>query len=112
MKIAWPSERIDWETPEIQIDTPYMGAINSARKGIYDLSTGNVDFLSTILPTFVLLTSDSFSDYETAKQAIEKSLEYNSDSVLANYMAGILYGKMNDFAQAESHFEKAYKKDL
>ena len=91
MNIVWPSQKVSWTVFAVGDDNPYVGAINSVKKGILDLSTGNVDFLSTILPTFVLLTSDSFSDYETAKQAIEKSLEYNSDSVLANYMAGILY---------------------
>ena len=109
MNIVWPSQKVSWTVFAVGDANPYVGAINSVKKGILDLSTGNVDFLSTILPTFVLLTSDSFSDYEAVRQAIEKSLEYNSDSVLANYMAGILYKKMNDFGQAEIHLEKAYK---
>ena len=109
MNIVWPSQKVSWTVFAVGDDNPYVGAINSAKKGILDLSTGNVDFLTTILPAFVLLTSDSFTDYEAAKIAIEKSLEYNATSVLANYMAGILYAKMNDFLQAEIHLEKAYK---
>lgn len=110
MKIAWPSERIDWETPEIQIDTPYMGAINSARKGIYDLSTGNVDFLTTVLPSLVVLVVDDVKPFfSMSEAALKKGISMYPDSVLANYLLGQLYKKNGDIEKAFECFSKIVK---
>ena len=107
MKIVWPSERVDWETPAIQIDTSYMGAINSAKKGIYDLSTGNVDFLTTILPSLVVLVVDDVEPFFVTSQAsLKKGLVMRPNSVLANYLLGQLYKKAGKYEEAYDCFFK------
>ena len=60
MKLVWPSEKINWDIPEVTEDNPYTGAISSARQGVFDSSTGNVDFLAAselaffkVLPRYV-----------------------------------------------------------
>ena len=71
MRIVWPTEKITWEIPEIIQDNAYVGAINSAEKGVYDSSTGSMDFLTLVLPSLVLLTNNSRNDYyEDAKKAL------------------------------------------
>ena len=111
MKIAWQSERITWNVYPVAEENPYTGAINSARNGVYDSSTGNVDFLTILLPSLVLLTNKNISadDALQSRLAILKALSLNEDSVLANYLAGVLFEYQKDYIKAEPYFEKAFK---
>ncbi len=110
MKTVWPSEKITWDSFSVDENNPYIGAIHSEQNGIFDTSTGNEDFLSTILPSFVILRSSfSSSDYDLCKNAVEKSLEMNNSSVLGNYLMGFVYEKNNDFQNALIFYKKAYE---
>lgn len=101
MKIVWPSENIPYEQPECTKNNPYYGAIHSVERGIFDTSTGNTDYLSTILPTLVLLTSGVKAEYiPDVQNALDTVLSVNKRSVLANY----LYGK---FLMFQGHAEKS-----
>ena len=94
MNMVWPQERVEWESPEVSAGTSYLGAINSARDGIYDTSTGNVDFLSTALPSLVIVkVQDVSSFFELSEASLKKCLEMSPDSVLINYLLGLLYKK-------------------
>ncbi|MCR5494717.1 MAG: hypothetical protein K6F15_03690 [Treponema sp.] len=109
MQMVWVSERLDWETPELTVETSYLGAIKSAKNGIYDTSTGNVDFLSVILPSLVVITVDNVAPfYEASKSALETCLRQNNDSVLANYLMGFLLKKAGRIEESISFFAKAY----
>lgn len=110
MKLAWQSERVTWDVFEVREENPYTGAINSAKNGIYDSSTGNVDFLTMVLPSLVFLTTNSIpEDYVVqAQKSLLDALFTSEDSVLANYLIGILYEKKHDFAKAEQYLNKAY----
>ncbi|MCR5606874.1 MAG: hypothetical protein K6F69_08680, partial [Treponema sp.] len=108
MNIVWPSERVSWEIPEVSNTNPYIGAIESARNGIYDTSTGNKDFLSTLLPSLVLLTSSSRDDYyDLSYNALSLALNMRRDSVLANYLMGILLCKMQRFDESIKYLKNA-----
>lgn len=110
MEIVWSSEKITWETYEVTEDNPYTGAIKSAKNGIFDSSTGNVDFLSTLLPSLVLFTPNINQNfYPQCEEAILSALEKKTDSVLANYIAGVYYSKTADYQKAENYLKKAYK---
>ena len=92
MQMVYPSEHVDWETPSFTDVTPYMGAIQSAQKGIYDMSTGNVDFLTIVLPSLVITTVDDVSPFFTnSENALRQGLSMRGDSVLAQYLLGLLY---------------------
>lgn len=109
MNIVWPKEAFSFETPAVTEVTPYLGAIESARQGVYDTSTGNVDFLTLVLPSLVLLTSQTRSDYYAeSDEALTKALEKRADSVLALYLHGKLYARMNRWLDAVSCFERVY----
>ncbi|MGI5091084.1 tetratricopeptide repeat protein [Treponema socranskii] len=113
MKTVWLSERADWETPSVSEATPYLGAIESAKNGIYDLSTGNVDFFTLVLPSLVVVKADDVSSYAAvAEQALTAALTLRPDSALAHYLIGVLYVKTMRSEKALDHFSNAAKSAL
>ena len=109
MTMLWPSQKITWNVYETTEDTPYTAALNSVKKGIYDTSTGNKDFLSTFLPTLVYLTPNITANVQVqCGQGLEASLKMNPDSVAANYLAGLYYEKNGRYEMAEPCLKKAY----
>ncbi len=108
MQIAWPNERVDWETAEVSGDNSYLGAINSAKNGIYDRSTGNVDFLTVVLPSLVVLkTSDVSSFFIDSEAALKNGLSMCPDSVLSMYLLGLLYNKNGQYEKAAEQLKRA-----
>lgn len=113
MEIVWPSHPITWQQFEYSEITPYTEALVSVEKGLFDTSTGNTDYLSTILPALVVVKkSVTPNDIELCKNVMEQALKkypYNENSVLANYILGVAYEKSNDFVNAQKQYEKVYK---
>ena len=109
MTILWPSQKITWNVYETSEDTPYTAALNSVKKGIYDTSTANKDFLSTFLPTLVYLTPNITANVQAqCGQGLLDSLKMNPQSVAANYLAGLFYEKNGKYEEAQPCLEKAY----
>ena len=103
LKIVWPSQGqgAQIEPPEVPQRNAYTGAIDSAKNGIYDTSTGNKDFLTTVLPSLVLCGSISNSVYyDEAEKSLLAALDLRPKSVLANYLLGLLYTKTEKPAAA------------
>lgn len=112
MEFAWKGERVNWDVPPIENDTPYAGAIHSARQGVFDTSTGNVDFLATLLPSLVVASSVSVDEFFTeAEQTLLACLNARPRSVIARYLLGILYQKHGDYKTALTHIEAAENND-
>ena len=111
MQMVWTNERVDWESPDVSMGNSYLGAINSARNGIYDTSTGNVDFLTIVLPSLVVTkVSDVTPFFDDSEAALKKGLSLCPDSVLASYLLGILYKKNSMYEVAVGQFRNAAKK--
>lgn len=109
MKIVWPSEKITWESFSYTDQTPYTEAIQSVKRGIFDSSTGNTDFLLTMLPAMVVLTpSISASDLNLCEQALILSEEKNPNSILVNYLMGVTQEKLGKTDKAQEYLQKAY----
>lgn len=109
MKLVWPSEKITWDIPSVSHDNPYVGAMDSVRQGVFDYSTGNVDFLTTLLPAVVIVNNSSDSAiYDSCEKALKSALEIQPSSVLANYLAAVLYEKKRDYSKAEKYLAEAY----
>ena len=109
MKIVWPSEKINFDQPEIPSENSYMGAIESAQQGIFDFSTGNVDFLATILPTLVLLSPTvNESVFDSCQSALSQALALNPTSILANYLMALLCEKQGNYPESENYLKIAY----
>lgn len=108
MRMVYPAEIVDWETPAFTDSTPYMGAVQSAQKGIYDTSTGNVDFLTVVLPSLVVTVSDDVSGFfELSESALLQGISMRADSTLAQYLLGLLYQKNNMKEKALACFSTA-----
>ena len=109
-KTLWPSQKVTWAVYDVSSDTPYIGALNSVKKGIYDTSTGNTDFLTVFLPSLVLLTPNITANVQQqCIQGILAALNMNASSVAANYLAGVYYGKTGEYKKAEPYLAKAYE---
>ncbi|MCQ2572538.1 MAG: hypothetical protein MJ182_01455 [Treponema sp.] len=110
MDIVWPSEHFSFEVPPVDFQTPYTGAINFVKRGFFDSSTGNVDFLSSVLPALVLVSDETLSDsvLEQCNQALVKASEFSENSVLLDYLWGCFYQHKSDFLKAKGYFEKLY----
>ncbi|MBQ7158471.1 MAG: hypothetical protein IJS09_03460, partial [Treponema sp.] len=91
LQIVWGLESTQTTPPEVSDANPYLGAIATARQGVYDSSTGKTDFLTTVLPSLVLVTSEIRNDYyEQSLADLQAALQERKDSVLANYLLGVL----------------------
>jgi len=112
LTIVWPSEHIKMEVPVVKESNPYTEAIESAKKGIYDTSTGNNDFFTLLLPSLVLLTTDSKTDfYAQSEAALTKALNIQKTSLLANYLMGLLYLRQEKADKAVEYFNIALAND-
>lgn len=110
MQIVWPSQKITWDIPDISKENVYLGAIASAENGIFDTSTGKSDFLSVLIPAFVVLSpSAAAADYPLSEEACISALKLNPDSVIANYLLGIVYKKQDKNELAEAALKKAFE---
>lgn len=108
MNLVWPSENGSYIAPEIRVPDQYSGAVDSARRGIYDLSTDSSDFLSLVLPSIALVTSSNVSEYYgRAEESLQKALSLRSDSVIANYLMGVLCEKTGRNSEALRYFTHA-----
>jgi len=109
MKTAWPSEKQTWDSFTVENNNLYIGAIESEQNGIFDTSTGNTDFFLTIIPAFVLFRSSyNSTQFDVCKNAVTTALAMSPDSVLANYMMGLLLEKNSQYSEAKKYYETAY----
>lgn len=109
MEIAWDGERITWDAPKVSSANPYTGAIDSVKSGVYDTSTGKKDFLSTVLPSLLVVSGTALHEdyYELAYSDLKKAIELRPKSVLANYLMGRLLEKMGRYSEAISFLKTA-----
>lgn len=110
MKFCWPSEKITWDGISSNQETPYLEAIKSAKNGVFDSSTGNKDFLLTVLPALVILTP-SFSDYAVCEESLNSAIKINPDSTLAWYLLGVLKEKQKNYVEAQDCYQKIFDKN-
>ncbi|MBO7122694.1 MAG: tetratricopeptide repeat protein [Treponema sp.] len=103
LRIVWPSQTQgqNFDLPAVPERNIYTGAIESAKNGIYDTSTGNGDFLANALPSLVLKSPVTNRDYyPEAESHLKAALSFAPKSVLANYLLALLYSKSNRNAEA------------
>ncbi|MCR5219348.1 tetratricopeptide repeat protein [Treponema sp.] len=110
MQIVWPSENITWEIPAYSDQNTYIGTIETAKRGIYDSGHNSGDFFSNVLPSLVLVTSETRNDYyQQSRQALNAALEQDSNSILVRYLLGILELRENNPKAAIEYLTQARK---
>ncbi|MCQ2577889.1 MAG: tetratricopeptide repeat protein [Treponema sp.] len=107
LSIAYPSETQTWEYESFQVQSPYTGALDSVDKGIFDSSTGNADFLGTLLPAF-LIFRDNISDAQLAscQQAVDNAAAFNNSSFILSFIASKIAYKKGEWEKAEQKLPK------
>lgn len=94
LKIVYPMDKYSADTIDAPTNNPYIGTFQSIQNGIFDTSTGNTDFLSTVLPAVVLLKkSDVTQIYDDCQKALDAAIKLKPNSVLAHYLLAMLYKK-------------------
>ena len=112
MSIVYPTEKISWPIPPVDFENDYTAALTSAKKGVYDFSTGDSDFLELTLPSLVLLTAPSLKNYYLESEtSLKSALKLYPDSFLANYLLALLFYRQNRDVEAMQYFAKAYAID-
>ncbi|MCR5612364.1 tetratricopeptide repeat protein [Treponema sp.] len=108
MSMVWSSEReLDSVPPSVPRNN-YLAIIESAKNGIYEEDAGANDFFEIVLPSLVLTTNTTrIGYYDLAEKALAEGLKKRPDSVLCNYLTGLLYKKRGNFEKAVSFFDKA-----
>ncbi len=109
MKLVWPSEKITWDIPVVTEDNPYTGALSSVKQGVFDSSTGNVDFLATLLPALVIVnTTSDLSIIDSCEKALGNALELQPGSALANYLMAMVCERKKSYETAERYISASY----
>ncbi len=112
MNILYPLEQIDWEIPALSDAVAYIGAVRSARMGVYDYNTGNTDYLSLVLPSLIMVLSPAGGDYYTdARISLEKALSLNKESILAPYFLALLDERQKNTDAALAAYKKIWDID-
>lgn len=113
MKILYPLESVNWPMPAVSESDPWIGAVRSARLGVYDYNTGNADFLSLVLPSLVLVTgsvsAQTFS--ADAEASLLKAQGMNPRSVLSLRLLAVLASSQGKQSVADGFNKKAWELD-
>ena len=118
MKQLWPSQKITWQSYDVEEENAYSGAISSSKNGIYDFNTGNTDFFTILLPSLVLLNPNAAINqadvlsgyYEASRKALQQAAELNPSSVLPMYLLGVLYERQKMNGEASVCYRQVYEK--
>jgi len=112
MKILYPLETVSWSEPSVPETNAYIGALRSARKGVYDYSAGSADFLSLVLPSLVLSTITTAGDYyKDAEDSLSKAYGINPDSVLVLHLLALLAERQGNLSVAGGYYKQAWLLD-
>lgn len=110
-QFAWPSQKISFEVPSYSEQNPYMGALNLAKEGFFDSSTGNTDFLSTLLPAMVLLYKGDLSEsvIDQCEKAVNDAFSFRETSVLGLYLKARLLERKGEYEPEEEILSLLYQ---
>ena len=112
MRLLYPLESIDWNSPNYQQADPYLDALAQIEKGIYPQNLGTNTFWDAVIPTMILIKELGTQDYSAVLENrlfIAKNL--NVVSVLPPYLLGLLYEQQGKLADAEHYYRAAWQQD-
>ncbi len=111
-KLCWSQSQISWDTPEnLKNSNYYTNVLFSVQNGIYDKPSYD-DYLALLLPCLSLFTSPKDSaNLASMENSLKKALTIKENSVVANYLMGILQSRLKKSGEAAFYFEKALAAD-
>lgn len=111
MNLVWKSSPPLDILPKKIPASKYLGIFNSVKSGVFEKRSSYDDFFYTVLPCIVLLSDnvnpDFFSDIEFA---LYSGLRLQPNSVLCNYLLGVLYEKQEMYEKAIHYLDAATEK--
>ncbi len=109
MNYAWKTETVSWSVPQSE-ETDYTAIVDSVRRGLYDTNGGSGDFFRQVLPSLILCSSSPQTNYyDDAMFMLNLAVKDNPDSVIANYLLGLLYRRTGDVDNSFLYIKKAYE---
>lgn len=112
MRLLYPLEPIDWNTPNYQQADPYLDALTRIEKGSYPQNLGMNTFFDVVIPAIILIKGVGAREYASI---LEKRLliarNLNPSSVLPPYLLGLLYEQLGKLSDAENYYQTAWEQD-
>ena len=112
MRLLYPLEPIDWNTPNYQQADPYLDALTQIEKGSYPQNLGMNTFFDAVIPAMILIKGIGLQEYASV---LEKRLliarNLNPSSVLPSYLLGLLYEQLGKLSDAENYYQTAWGQD-
>lgn len=112
MRLLYPLESIDWNTPNYQQADPYLDALDQIEKSNYPQNLGTNTFFDAVIPAMILIKGVGGEEYATV---LEKRLfiarGLNPSSVLPPYLLGLLYEQLGRLSDAENYYQMAWAQD-
>lgn len=112
MSQVWPKQQSLVNVPALNsisnTGANYIAILDSAKSGYFEERNGEKDFFLTVLPTLAVLSSNPNQEYyDKAEKALLEGIKIKPDSVLCNYLLGVLYKKQKNYDKALAAFDKA-----
>ncbi len=112
MEYAWPSANSNRDIPTDLPINVYTSTLSSLNRGIFENQFESGDYFTLTLPSLVVFTQNpQTSYYAEAVEALEESLTYSNQSIVALYTLGVLYSKLLDYENAQFYLNEALVND-
>ena len=112
MRLLYPLEPIDWNSPNYQQADPYLDALAQIENGVYPQNLGTNTFFDAVIPAMILVKGVGGQEYAAA---LEKRLviarKLNSASVRPPYLLGLLSEQLGKLSDAENFYQMAWEQD-
>jgi len=112
MRLLYPLELVDWNTPNYQQADPYLDALAQIEKGVYPQNLGVKTFFDAIIPAMILIKGIGAQEYTASLEnrlVIARNL--NPSSVLPLYLLGLLYEQLGKLSDAVDYYQTAWEQD-
>ncbi len=112
MSLVWKSEKQLQDVPPVT-EEKYLGIISSAKIGVFEKNSESNDFFQIVLPCLALI-SDSVrqEDFPQIQASLQQGLKIKPDSVLCNYLMGLLNKRQENYDSAILFFDKATEQNF
>lgn len=108
MAVVWPNETQILNVPSVSLSNNYIATLEAAKAGIFEENSTSKDFFMTVLPAVALVSSTTKTDfYPMAEEALLSGLKTRPDSILCNYLMGLLCKKQHEYEKAVVYFDRA-----
>ena len=112
LKILYPYTNITWYPPHFSKENSYVEGFDAFNKNEYLYRLPKDDFLSCILPVFLILKKDFPKMFmDDAMLRLERAKEFNKNSPLPYYLEALFFESSYNNQKAKESYQKAIELD-